>query len=260
MITIVIDTKIINLVLVVLFIILIYMYIKYNSKSIEGLTGIENMASVDEAISNVSSLYNSANMSISNLKVTGDVNTDGNTMHKGTMAVNGATTIGSDLHIGATMDSPGNMHISPSTGDLYLIPKKGMTRVGTEWGGNGNMAVYTDLSVGRNLTVRGVDIRDYGVGAIFYDHDNTKHTDGFYGTPWCFPVGKYRFNDDAGKNDSFDAVTINPFMRVKISGGWNEGDEWKVTWENNTSNPMYKRLDAEGARVNSATNIIIEKM
>jgi hypothetical protein len=51
-----------------------------------------------------------------------------------------------DTNISSTIASPGRMHISPTSDDLYLLPKQGTVRVSGAWGGNGNLVVDNDIS------------------------------------------------------------------------------------------------------------------
>jgi hypothetical protein len=69
----------------------------------------------------------------------------------GTLNVGGDASVG-NIHLGATLDSGGRMHISPGTDDLYLIPKKGGIIIGKHWGGNGNLTVQGDLNVAGTIT------------------------------------------------------------------------------------------------------------
>jgi hypothetical protein len=73
---------------------------------------------------------------------TSDLTVGGNTN------ITGALKSG-DHTIGATLNSPGRMHISPSGDDLYLIPRKGGVIVGNHWGGTGNLTVTGTLTAGK---------------------------------------------------------------------------------------------------------------
>lgn len=109
----------INIILVIILIVLLYVGYKQNYK-------IENMATVDEAINNVASIYNNASMTVSNInttdsiKITRNLNVEGATNLKG-------TTISGDANVSNILNAT-----------------RGYFKGGDAGGGGGTHFPYTD--------------------------------------------------------------------------------------------------------------------
>lgn len=162
--------------------------VDYKISNIEGMT-------TDEAIKNVSSLYNTSKLTVTDLVSTGNATvngtlntgalyskgnggggthipyTDGNNYITGNNNIlrGGPTTVQGNLQVDGelntgTIKAGGRMHISPGE-LLYLLPKNGVI-VGKEWGGTG------DLQVQGNLTVNGTSNLTGGIQAIVVDAPN----------------------------------------------------------------------------------------
>jgi hypothetical protein len=85
--------------------------------------------SSDEAIQNLSSLYNSDTLTVTNLNVTGKQINMGNRPE---------------------IISKDRMHLSTDA-DIYLLPKNGVV-IGKEWGGNGSLHVQGNVRVDGNIS------------------------------------------------------------------------------------------------------------
>ena len=146
--------------------------------------------SSDEAVQNISSLYNQAKLTVTDFVSTGNATvngilttnalysrgnsgggthfpyTDNNnyitsnnnilrggpTTIQGNLQVDNAATISGDLNVGATIKSAGRMHIAPGE-LLYLLPTSGVV-VGKEWGGTGNLSIQGDTTLNGKTTFR----------------------------------------------------------------------------------------------------------
>lgn len=69
-------------------------------------------------------------------------------------------SIPGDIQFGATLRTPGRMHIDGGE-LLYLLNKSGVI-IGKEWGGNGDLVVQGNLVVGGNISYAG-DIHDTNI-------------------------------------------------------------------------------------------------
>ena len=106
---------------------------------------------------------------------------------------------------GATITSPGRLHIAGGD-NLYILNKNGAV-VGKEWGGNGNLSVQGDLTVGGTMSRPCVDKftpwNDEGSGnAVFLDRHNVDCGTDFLSR---FQLqrsggGQYRYNYRCCKN------------------------------------------------------------
>jgi hypothetical protein len=126
------DTKIINICLIIVFITLLY--IRYKKKYKYNL--VENMASVDEAINNVASLYNNSTMTVSNINITDSAKIARNLNVEGTTNLKGTTVTGITAN---ALKVTGDANI-----DNILSATRGYFRGGDAGGGGGTHFPWVD--------------------------------------------------------------------------------------------------------------------
>lgn len=113
---------------------------------------IEHMTS-EEAIKNVASVFNSENMVVKNLKVTGNLEIGGNTTCNGNSTVNGTTNIIGNTTIGTTtkpvqISMYGNT-VSSGSLNCTSIGTSGNIQV------NGTATIGSDANIGQNINLTG---------------------------------------------------------------------------------------------------------
>ena len=181
-----------NIYIVFLLILLIILfYYAYLQNKLEGMSALNDSTEPlsNEAIQNVSSLYNKDNMTVSNINVTGTATVQGDTTIGGNAKINNISLTNGGGSAGV-VTGEGRLHIDgPEI--LYLLNKSGVI-IGKEWGGNGNLSVEGDLAVsgnlavGGSLTIDGVVISSNGEGLIFRHPDGTNFQTMAGGHPmWC---------------------------------------------------------------------------
>jgi hypothetical protein len=254
----------------VILIILLFLSIFLNYKN---NLQIENMSN-DEALQNVSTLYNTQNMKVSNLEITSNLTIGGDVTKVNKVYATNGIHIPSNggwgnMRPGNSGDPPGRTFLG-SDDNLYIHNKQ--TIISKYSGGSGNMSVEGDLGVANKINsnvveakqfiINGVDIRDFVIGAIGYDQDNNSSARNYgMGKPFVFPTGKYTHKDSGGEGwDVLDAFHLNPGFRLKVDGGFKPGDEWGKEWSNNSTSQMYIRLDRDGARINQVSYIEVSKL
>lgn len=123
------------------------MFIKY---FISKNNNFEHMASIDEAIQNVASIYNQANMKVSSLQTTGNTNVDGVLKVGGDININGnsntsgLTTVNKGIYTkGGSAGGGAQTHFPYENGENYI---RGVTNVDGL------------INANQGLKIQGVDI------------------------------------------------------------------------------------------------------
>lgn len=126
-----------NIIYIIISIILIY-FISQNNNNIN-----LEFFTPDEAIQNLSSMYNSNVLSAGNINATGNLSVNGNTsLSGGQLTITGGSQ---------SVISSSNRFIIQGTENLYLLPKT-KTIIGKEGGGTGNLFIEGNCSIGNEGT------------------------------------------------------------------------------------------------------------
>ena len=139
-----------DLLIIIMFFAIIYLFYEINNLKKEKIENFDAVSDANnEAITNaVKQIYAvdiEAIRSLSNFA--NEINKGGKTI-PGNLGVSGSLNIGTTKIEDGIIRAPSRYHIN--TGELlYLLPQDGVI-IGKEWGGNGNLLVEGDLTVGLN--------------------------------------------------------------------------------------------------------------